>query len=519
MNTNKKLILLLFLAAVACAKKPQESRKEQTGQVYTKAVYALPQSFDPILMNDTASLVVSNLVFDGLLRFTSDLRFEGALAESWAVDPTGKTYTFQLRRNAKFHDGSPVRAIDVVASLSRAVSAKSTVFKYYDCIVGAEEYFAGKAKSVAGLRADGDDKVVIELKYSFPPFLSILAGATAKVLPANADSIPGFFNRPIGAGPFKVESAKRSNGNLGELILSRFDDYGDTKPKFQKMILVALTEQEAQERAKKGEVLDLANFPLAGNESVFGSGKNVSSPVAATWIIGLNTRQAPFDSLETRRAFKTAVDAESFRNTFYPDAISAAGYIPRGLPGHIEGKPSPRPAKRPKKLVAIKVAVPRELAKEKEIRRHLESSLRKQGWNVTFVPMAWDKIMEGYNKKTLQAFLVSMNMDYPDTEFLIRNFESNNPDNFSGISDSALDNLIRKARASQDRLLRGELYTKIASRIEDLALTVNLFHPRAHAWIAPCVRGFVPNILADYYIDYRNVEIEGICTKKEGDRT
>lgn len=517
MNTNKKLILLLFLAAVACAKKPQKLRNEQTGLVYTKAVYALPQSFDPILMNDTASLAVSNLIFDGLLRFTNDLRFEGALAESWAVDPTGKTYTFQLRRNAKFHDGSPIRASDVVASLSRAVSAKSTVFKYYDCILGAEEYFAGKAKSVSGLRAEGDDKVVIELKYSFPPFLSILAGATAKILPANVDSIPGFFNRPIGSGPFKVESVKR--GNPGELILSRFEDYSDTKPKFQKMVLVALSEHEALKRAKNGEVLDLANFPLAGNESVFGRGKDVSSPVAATWIIGLNTRRAPFDSLETRRAFKAAVDAESFRKTFYPDAIPAAGYIPRGLPGHIEGKPSPRPARRPKNIAAIKVAVPRELAKEKEIRRHLESSLRKQGWNVTFVPMAWDKIMEGYNKKTLQAFLVSMNMDYPDTEFLIRNFESNNPDNFSGISDPKLDNLIRKARASQDRLLRGELYRKIASRIEDLALTVNLFHPRAHAWVAPCVRGLVPNILADYYIDYRKVEITGSCTNNEGDRT
>jgi ABC-type transport system substrate-binding protein len=129
--------------------------------------------------------------------------------------------------------------------------------------------------------------------------------------------------------------------------------------------------------------------------------------------------------------------------------------------------------------------------------------------------MNWEKLMEGYSKKTLQAFVVSMNMDYPDTEFLIRNFESNNPDNFIGIADRKLDGMIQKARSTQDRLLRSALYTEIVSYLEDLAVTVNLFHPRAHNWVSKCVKGFSPSILADYYIDYRNIELDSSCVPGE----
>jgi peptide/nickel transport system substrate-binding protein len=88
-------------------------------------VYSLPRTLDPILMNDTASLLVSNLIYDGLLRFTPDLRFEGALAESWTLDQEGRRYEFKLRPGIRFHDGSPITAADVVRSLSRAVSPTS----------------------------------------------------------------------------------------------------------------------------------------------------------------------------------------------------------------------------------------------------------------------------------------------------------------------------------------------------------------------------------------------------------
>jgi ABC-type transport system substrate-binding protein len=507
--------ILFLLWATACTGGKSQNSPAQS-EPYIKAIYALPRTLDPVLMNDTASLMVSNLLYDGLLRFTPDLGFEGALAESWSLDQDGRRYVFKLRSGLRFHDGSAITPEAVVRSLTRAVSPKSTVFKYYDCIQGAEDYFAGRARSVAGLKADGPNRVVIELKYPFPPFLSVLAGATAKVLPINADQDPGFFNRPIGSGPFQFAQLKTSAGSEGELLLTAFDHYQAGVPKVKTLTLRAMSEAKAMQEAQAGRVHDLANFPLGGNEPVFKAGRDASTPVAATWVIGLNVRKAPFNDLKLRQSFKAAIDGEAFRTAFYPDAVAAPGYIPSGLPGFLREPVQLKLGARSAPLEAITVAVPEVLSREKEIREFLEARLRKQGWSVTFVSMAWDKLMEGYDKKTLQAFLVSMNMDYPDTEFLIRNFETGNPDNFSGLSDPALDRLIRKARGSTDRLTRNALYQEVARRLEQLAVTVNLFHPRAHNWVHRCVKGFVPNVLADYYIDYRGVELDQECLASAG---
>lgn len=517
MKHSRIALLLFLLIAQACTRVGQPL--PAAGSTYVKAIYSLPRTLDPVLMNDTASLLVSNLIYDGLLRFTPDLRFEGAIAESWTVDTSGKRYTFILRKDARFHDSSPITSETVVRSLTRALAPGSTVYKYYDCIEGAEAVFSGKAKAATGLKAIATDKVVIELKTPFPPFLSILAGATAKILPLSAATDEKFFVHPVGSGPFRLVETKPSSGDYGEILLEQFEGYAGTHAKVKKLILRAVSETDAQAMAARGEVHDLASFPLAGTEEIFRSGKDASAPVAATWIIGLNTRFPPFNDIRIRQAFKAAVDSEAFRKEFYPDANPAVGYIPRGLPGHLAEDPKPHASTKPATKKPIVVAFPEVLAREKEMRVFLEKSLQAQGWNVSFVPMSWEKLMEGYDKKTLPAFLVAMNMDYPDTEFLIRNFESGNPDNFSGISNQKLDALIREARSTQDRIGRSILYQTIARRLEDLAVTINLFYPRSHNWISPCVKNFVPNILADYYIDYRTVEVDPSCVPNKGGRT
>lgn len=72
-------------------------------------------------------------------------------------------------------------------------------------ILGASDYHKGKTKSVAGIKAVNDHTITIELKSPFPPILYVLAGGTAKILPANLLKNKGFFNNPIGSGPFSVK--------------------------------------------------------------------------------------------------------------------------------------------------------------------------------------------------------------------------------------------------------------------------------------------------------------------------
>jgi len=467
---------------------------------YIKGLYSLPLTLDPIKMNDTASLVAGNLIYDGLLKFSPTLKIEPAIAESWTTSPDGKVLTFKIKSNAKFHNGLSITAIDVVTSLARALSPESKVQKLYDCIDGTN-----------GLRAINDQTIQIKLRHAFPPILSILAGATAKILPSKNINDANFFSKPVGSGAFYFDDL---NTEKREITVRAFKNYYGTIPKLASIILRETNQDVATKQAALGEMHDLANWPLATNEPIFKIGKNISSPVASTWIIGINSTMPPFDKLEVRHAFKNAINAESFRLKFYPDAIPAKGYIPYGLVGsniHITRTIS-------KKLLIpkrkIKLVIPIELSAASDMKIFFETAMRKYGWNFDVELLPWNKLMEGYSKKSYQSFLVAMNMDYPDPEFLLKNFESNNPDNFSGIKNKKLDNFIQQSRTQQDRKIRENLYIETIKLVEDLALTVNLFHPRANYWVDNCVEGFTPNILSDVYIDYSKVSFKLNCSSR-----
>ena len=497
----------LFLLGLESQKIP---KKGEIPRTYVRAVYAMPSTYDPIQMNEGTSLMFSELVYEGLLRFDRFFGVEGALAESWETSPDGKTLTFTLRKSAHFHNGQPVTGQDVVYSLSRLVSKKSLVYKYYDAIQGAVEYREGKASSVKGLQAPNRYTVTITLKNPFPPFVYILAGTTAKVFPKGTFEKRNFSQSPFGAGPFQFVSTGKN-----KVRLKRFEDYHGKKAKVEKMILKNLNQEDAIKEALAGKIHDLSVWPFNGQEEIIKKGKLITSPIIDTWIIGLNSRKAPFDKLEVRKAFKASINQEKFRKKFYPNANPAFGYIPKGLPGHIEKIRIPSNKIQVPSHSPISLHIPAELERSDEMAKFFENELASKGWRVKVNITSWAIMMKKYNEKSMQSFLLAMNMDYPDSEFLLRNFESNNADNFSGIKDAEIDRLLKFARRTQDKIERHRIYQQIAFKVNSLALTVNLLHSTANYWVHPCVEGFNPNPVSVVYIDYRDVSFNKKCLTKE----
>ena len=81
-----------------------------------------PRSLDPALSTDVPTGEVVSLLFDNLTQFDADAQLKPGLARSWDTDSSGATYTFHLRSDATFHDGRPIKAADVRASMLRALS-------------------------------------------------------------------------------------------------------------------------------------------------------------------------------------------------------------------------------------------------------------------------------------------------------------------------------------------------------------------------------------------------------------
>lgn len=482
---------------------------EQIAQpIYVKAIYSMPVSYDPIKMNDGASLIFSELVYEGLLRFTDDYGVQAGLANSWSTSKDGLKITFKLDPNARFHNGDVVTANDVKVSLSRNVSKESVVYKFYDVIKGAKNYHQGQALSVDGFKVIDDSTIEIHLEKPFPPILYVLAGGTAKILPAKSLENKDFFKKPIGSGPFKIIGIEDNS-----IHLARHSQYHGEMPKISEMQLVSIDQAKAMDQAMVGKIHDLSSWPMSGSEDVFKIGQDVNSVVADTWIIGLNTRIKPFNDLEVRKLFEKSINKDKFRKTFYPDAKPAFGYIPPSFPGHKKSSTTKETGLTIPPKDQITISIPAELARSNEMAKFFEEELASKGWNIKVNAINWDRMMSDYSQKKLQAFLVSMIVDYPDSEFLLNNFESTNPDNFSGLKNDLIDSLIIKSRETKDRIERQMIQKRLADLIDEQTLSVNLFHSRAHYWIHRCVDGFKPNLLAVAYTDYRKVSFNSDCLK------
>jgi ABC-type transport system substrate-binding protein len=376
------LIILISLISLGVRGKIHPAKDQSsadTNSVYVKAVYSLPVKLDPMEMDDTASLLFSELAYDGLVRFVDSYSVGPALAESWSIS-NDRIYTFKIRKSARFQDGQPVTANDVVVSLNRLKSDKSVVKRYFELITD--------------IKIMSSDEVQISLEKPYPPFIYILGGATAKIFPANKVNSEGFFNAPIGAGPFRLTKIDRP---AGEFTLEKFGGHYDAeKIKLTKIILNSMDQAKAEELAKQGTVHDLIDWPLSGTEKVFSYGQDHSAQMMQTWIVGLNMRLAPFKTLAERKAFVAAFNSDEFRAKFYPDSITARGYVPPGIPGYESVVPTTTTAKVAPPKAKITIQFPAGFEKAKEIKAYIEASYKKQGWNVEVEIMPWDKMMEGY---------------------------------------------------------------------------------------------------------------------------
>lgn len=162
-------------------------------------------SLDPYSYGDTFTLSVLNHVYEGLVRYTGDLKIEPALAESWeTVSPT--VWRFKLRQGVKFHNGAPFKAEDVVASLERVTHPDSPL--------------KGNLPAYKSSKAIDDSTVEIEVNGPYPLLLNDLTNififnkawleANNSLLPTDSGKgVKGYAtDNANGTGPFVVESRR-----------------------------------------------------------------------------------------------------------------------------------------------------------------------------------------------------------------------------------------------------------------------------------------------------------------------
>jgi peptide/nickel transport system substrate-binding protein len=166
-----------------------------------------------------------------------------SLAESWTESKDHLSYTFTLRKNARFHNGEPVTADDVKFSFERYRGASATLLK-------------DKVKEVQAL---SPTQVRFVLKEPWPDFMTFYgttASGAAWIVPKKyVEKVgeDGFKAAPVGAGPYRVVSFKPGV----ELVLEAFDGYWRKAPSVKRLVMRSLPEESTRAAALRNGEVDL----------------------------------------------------------------------------------------------------------------------------------------------------------------------------------------------------------------------------------------------------------------------
>lgn len=175
----------VLLAVAACGQGNESdgnssSSKEKKQEVTLVSTTDVPQ-LDPTKTTDSTSIIVTNNVFEGLYRLDGENKPTPGIAESVEVSDDKKTYTFKLRKDAKWSDGSAVTADDFIYSWKRALDPKTGAEYAYilQDLKNANKILAGEAElDSLGVKKVDDQTLEVQLEAPAPYFLGLTSFPT-----------------------------------------------------------------------------------------------------------------------------------------------------------------------------------------------------------------------------------------------------------------------------------------------------------------------------------------------------
>lgn len=262
-----------------------------------------PVSLDVAQGLDQGSVTLSYVAVSSLLRWHTDGSLQGEIAESWEqVSPT--ELVFQLRPEARFTDGKPVTAEDVVFSIERNLKPDSNV--------------SGYLHAVESVEATGEHEVTIKLSVpdpSVPPYLTYPMIIQKEYALAHKKDL-GTTGGIVSATPYKVESFTPNVGGT----LTRVDDYWGEAPPVEKITFETVADVNALQLAlQSGQIDGAFDLPLT-EASVFDAQsafKTSYAPAPVMDFLSFDLKTKPFDDIHVRKAIAHAIDREALVDSIF----------------------------------------------------------------------------------------------------------------------------------------------------------------------------------------------------------
>ncbi len=302
------------------------------------------KTFDPALSTDANSIAAIDLVFTGLVQLDDNLKVQPQLASTYQLASDGLTWTFHLRPNLKFSDGTPLTSADVAYSINRALlpATKSVVAPLYLALIkDSDKLNAGKINSIIGdsLLTPDPNTIVIIANKKAAYFLDALVYSTSYVVEKSLIDKYGLnftdhLNEGGGDGPFEVQSWNHGTN----IVLVPNPYYYGPKPQLTKLIYPFYKQSDTNFKAYQAGQTDFAfNIPTADIATAKALPNNQYQLVPELYLnyYTMNYLVKPFDNIHIRQAFALAINKDLIAQSVWKNTVYPSNHIvPKGMPGY-----------------------------------------------------------------------------------------------------------------------------------------------------------------------------------------
>jgi len=480
------------------------------GGILKLALTSDPLTLDPAMRTDATSNEVAAQIFEGLVQFDSGVNVIPGIATHWSISSDGREWTFNLKKGVKFHNGRELTSDDVKYSLERLLNpALNSPNAYFvDMIEGANEYRAGRANTIKGIKLIDSHSLAIRLESAYMPFLANLASGVTAIVPKEEAVKSGgdMSHNPVGAGPFKLKEWVPGN----RIELTRFDDYYEQRVSLQGITFyTGVPEDQRLTKLERHEIDQLEVRGREREEAISRGNCAVEKlPSLNIQYICINVNMAtPFVDKRVRQALNYAinknnlVDAGSLR----AEATVAKGVFPPGLAAFnpdLQGYPyDPDRAKALLAQAGYGGGLPGEYLMDiRDNREQMEraemiiADCRKVGMVLRANPLPWREMLErSYDGQALLSIRGWSSDNGDPDNFLYPLFHSKNwgrPGNTSFYKSQKVDEMLVRALAVRNPVERLNFYREIEQIVVDDAPWVFLYHSMKYTATNPYVHGY-----------------------------
>ncbi len=482
----------------------------EPGDIFVTASIGEPVNLIPFFASDSASLEISKLVFNGLVKYDKDLKIVGDLAESFEVLDGGMKIVFHLRKNVKWQDGRPFTAADVEFTL-QTLKDPDTPTPY-----------GGDFEKVGSLKVIDDVTVEVSYKEPFSPGLASWSmGIVPKHLLQNEDLMKTHFSRnPVGTGPYVLKKWK--TGELLELWAN--NDYFQGRPFIERVVTRIIPDAATIFLELQTGNLDSAGLaPLQfKRQTDTGFFKNTYAkyryPSFGYSYLGYNLENPLFRDKTVRKALGFAINKQEIADV----TLLGFGRVATGpfLPASWAHNPRVKPAgfdpelarellheagwtdhdgdgilERDGRKFSFTILTNQGNEQRKMACEIIQRRLKEVGIEVKIQIVEWGTFLREFiDKKRFEAVLLAWNLSYDPDIFDIFHSSKTRPGEFNFVSykNEEVDALLEQGRRSFREEDRAPIYHRIHELISDDEPYTFLFVPDALLALHKRFRGPTP---------------------------